>query len=88
MLILEEYLKKVSVSVVDFQGRSRKPEIVAARQVWWFYLQNHGHGQSEIGRMFGRDHATVWHSIKRVRELISINDIYLSKYLDATGYTN
>ena len=86
MIELDEYARKVGVSVADMLSRSRKPELVAARQVYWFYLRSKGLGFSEIGRRFGWDHATVLHGVKKVRDIIWTKDGYLERYLEAVGY--
>ena len=86
MIELDEYARKVGVSVSDMLSRSRTPELVAARQVYWFYLRSKGLGFSEIGRRFGWDHATVLYGVNRVRDLIWTKDGYLERYLDAAGY--
>ena len=86
MIELDAYARKVGVSVSDMLSKSRKPEFVAARQVYWFYLRSCGLGFSEIGRRFGWNHATVLHGVKKVRDFIWTKDEYLERYLDAVGY--
>ena len=86
MLTLDEYSVKVGISVEELNSRRRFAEIVTARQVWWFYLRDNGYGLSEIGRMYSMDHATVWHGVKRIRDLIWVEDGYLDRYLGAIGY--
>jgi chromosomal replication initiation ATPase DnaA len=64
-------------------SRSRKTEFVTARQVYWFYLRSKGCGLSEIGRMFGWTHSTVYHGIQKIKDLISVNDPYIQPFLKA-----
>ena len=86
MIELDEYARKVGVSVEDMLSRSRKTEFVIARQVYWFYLRSNNIGFREIERRFGWDHATVLHGVKKVRDYIWTKDEYLEKYLKAIGY--
>jgi chromosomal replication initiation ATPase DnaA len=83
MILLEEYAKRTGIAVEDILGRSRRAEVVAARQVWWWYLRSYGRGYSEIGRQFDRDHATVLQGVKHVVELIEVGDPYLQRYINA-----
>jgi chromosomal replication initiation ATPase DnaA len=83
MIELDEYAKRIGISVYAIRSRSRRVEIVAARQVWWWYLRGNGYGLSEIGRMHSVDHSTVWHGVNRVSDLIRLKDGYLERYLKA-----
>ena len=67
---LKEYAERLGLTVEDMMGKSRKAEVVMARQVWWWYIRDRGCGYSEIGRLSGRDHSTVIHGVKRISDLI------------------
>ena len=79
---LKEYACRLGIPFEEIMGRSRKAEVVMARQVWWWFLRDLSFGYSEIGRMFGRDHSTVIHGVNRVSDLIRLNDEYLNRYFD------
>ncbi len=54
------------VTAADLLGRSRKAPVVRARRMAMHELEDrYGWGLSEIGRLFGRSHATVSHAIRR-----------------------
>lgn len=70
--ILEKSCEAFNVTVEDVSTRSRKRPIVMARQMAMYLAQKHTDlATTRIGVMVGnRDHATVLHSIKQMRELI------------------
>ena len=79
---LEIYCEKIGLTVEKLKSDSRLREIVTPRQVYWHYLKSKGFGESEIGRMFNKNHATVIYGIDRVRELIDSGDLYVKNYLN------
>jgi chromosomal replication initiator protein len=86
MTELERYSERINIPVLEILGKTRKMEIVTARQVYWLYLNRNKIGISEIGRMFNKDHSTVLSGIRRVNDLISVKDKYLKRYLEAIEY--
>lgn len=65
---LETYLKeaadKQNVTVEAMKGRTRKREVVMARQFYCYRARKYtGHSLEKIGNLIGKDHATVLHSI-------------------------
>jgi len=86
MIELEEYARRVNIPVSDIRRKTKLQEIMIARSVWWLYLHSLGFGYTEIGRMFDRPHCTVFGAVKRINELIEVNDKYLKKYLEAIEY--
>jgi len=86
MIELEEYTKRICIDLSRLMERTRLPNIVAARQVYWFYLHENGHTLQGIGRMFNMHHTTVYHGIRKTRDLISVNDAYLKRFLEAIEY--
>jgi hypothetical protein len=56
--------------------KTRKRDVVQARQMAMFLLEKHRAGNlKEIGRLFGgRDHSTVIHSKKAIQDMIDIDD--------------
>ena len=54
-----------------YKQRSRKQELVLARQVAMYLIRQHTtQSLLSIGRKFGRDHATALHSIKKIKDYL------------------
>lgn len=72
-----------NVEPVDILGKSRKSEIVKARQAA-ISLSRHYTKTTlkKIGEHFGRDHTTVIHALRVVNNSVSIQDAYLFPYMD------
>lgn len=71
-----------NVSVKEMQSRTRKKAIVFPRQVAMYLSRRHTQQSlADIGKAFGRDHATVLHSIKVVTDRIS-RDVSVSAQLE------
>lgn len=70
------------VSVKEMQSRTRKKAIVFPRQVAMYLSRRHTQQSlADIGKAFGRDHATVLHSIKVVTDRIT-RDVSVSAQLE------
>lgn len=69
------------VSVDDIIGRSRKRAITDARHVA-IYLTRHNTllTMTDIGDIFGRDHATVIHSINKVEDMLKFDRLMKENY--------
>lgn len=65
----------LNVDIKDIQSKSRKQEIVKARQVTMFLCKKHTkYSFSHIGNVVGkRDHATVLHACRAIQDLIDID---------------
>ena len=63
--------RRCGVTVQQLEGRSRKQPIATARQLAMHFIRDKNPTLSlaSIGEMFGRDHATVIHAIKTVKNL-------------------
>ena len=71
-----------NVSLKEMQSRTRKKAIVFPRQVAMYLSRTHTpQSLADIGKAFGRDHATVLHSIKVVTDRIA-RDVSVSAQLD------
>jgi chromosomal replication initiation ATPase DnaA len=81
MITIEEYADRTGIPAERLMERTRKAEIVMFRQVYWSYLSEHRVGVMEMGRMFGRNHATVIHGIGRVMDLMDVGDLCVKKCL-------
>ncbi len=74
-----DYIQKVvanyyDVSLANLKSRSRKKEIVMARQVAMYFAKRHtNHSLQSIGDYFGgRDHSTVIHALQAVDNRLAI----------------
>lgn len=62
-LLLSEY----GIHEKHIRSRSRKFEFVRCRSLWFYLMRRYTNcSLSEIGKMLGRDHSTVVHSIKKI----------------------
>ena len=61
--------------------KTRKRDVVQARQMAMFLLEKHRAGSlKEIGRLFGgRDHSTVLHSKQAIQNMIDTDDMSVNK---------
>lgn len=77
--------KRFGLTQEQLISKSRKREIVTARQMGFYIIKNRYDGRislSSIGSLYGgRDHATVLHGIKTVNDLIETSKTY-NKTLD------
>jgi chromosomal replication initiator protein len=91
---LEEIVSHVEhhcrVSREDMISKSRKGAVAWARQLAMYLARNHTLlSLEEIGRFFGRDHATVIHAFQKVKETLASNPSrryeveFLTKKLEA-----
>jgi len=72
-LTISEFVSaQFQVSVQDMQSRTRKKGVVFPRQVAMYLSRVHTTDSlADIGKVFGRDHATVLHAIKVVSDRIA-----------------
>ena len=79
--LIEIVCKKTGIDIKDLKGKSRKREIVEARQLAFYILKKNTRLPfAVIGGMLNRDHTTVIHSIKVVTALKETDKEYISKY--------
>ena len=82
VMIGEFVSSQFNVSVLDMQSRTRKKAIVFPRQVAMYLSRAHTRQSlADIGKAFGRDHATVLHAIKVVSDRI-VRDISISAQVE------
>ena len=64
----------------QLQSKSRKREIVFARQAVMFFLKRYSKETSErIGKHYNKDHATVIHALKAINNLIETDKRIFAK---------
>jgi chromosomal replication initiator protein len=69
-----------NISENEIMGRSRKGEVVIARQFICWFLRRQStfkrFSYPAMGRLMQRDHATVMHSVRKIQDAV---DIYKNK---------
>jgi chromosomal replication initiator protein len=75
--VVSSYFK---IGLKEIHSKSRKREIVQARQVTMFLAKEHtDHSYSHIGNLVGkRDHATVLHACKMVKNSMEVDKNFCS----------
>jgi chromosomal replication initiation ATPase DnaA len=69
------------VTIEQLESKSRKAEIVIARNFCFAYFYSLGNTLTPIAQAFNRDHATVIHGIKKIKNFIEIKDEETMNYL-------
>ena len=81
--ILSIICRASGVAKEDILSKSRKREVVAARQAYCYYAkQRTNHSLLVIGDLVDRDHATVIHSINKIEDLIDTKDKMTLELID------
>jgi len=88
MIELEEYANRVGIPLTEIMSKRRLRKTTAARYVYWLYLRDNGYKLIEIAKMFNMNPVTVFSGIETIRDLISVNDAYLKRFLEAIEYKN
>lgn len=66
MKLVAQVAKRHGVTVAEIMGKSRQRHIAAARQdAMRQMLLEFGDAAAAVGRMFGRDHTTVLHAVRK-----------------------
>ena len=76
-----------NIELKDIHSKSRKQEIVKARQITMFLYKKHtNYSFAHIGSLVGkRDHATVLHACRTVQDLIDIDKSFRSAMVEIEG---
>ena len=56
------------------KSQTRKREIVLPRQIIMYKLHKLGLGYADIGKLFGKDHTTILHSVRKIKEQKDLYD--------------
>ena len=80
--IKEMVSKELGVSIADMDAKTRKSEIVVARQMAMSLIKNHtAYTTKAIGNNFGgRDHSTVIHAIQQIKDLCQFEKRFKLQY--------
>lgn len=82
-MIIKVVGNKLEIPSAMIVGKTRKREIVEARHIAMTLIKNNTSlSLKAIGLLFGkRDHSTVINSVRKVKELIEVNDrVLVPKY--------
>ena len=72
--ILHAVAEEYGVSVDDIMSNSRRSDIAEARQMsMCLFAETSGYEPERIGRVFGRNRATVIYAIRKMRDLASVD---------------
>lgn len=72
--ILHAVAEEYGVSVEDIMSNSRRSDISEARQMsMCLFAETSGYEPERIGRVFGRNRATVIYAIRKMRDLASVD---------------
>ncbi|MGJ7024961.1 helix-turn-helix domain-containing protein [Petrimonas sulfuriphila] len=66
----------------DINSKSQSERTTFARYAVFLYLRNDGWRLTEIGRLFGKHHATVVNGINQMLDKLSVNDKLAVGYWD------
>jgi len=68
------------ITVSELKERTRRREVVEPRQVaMWWRIRNTRDSLSRIGSYYGRDHCTVLHAKKTVKDLMKYDHDFFCK---------
>ena len=86
-----DYIQKIvasffSITLEMMKGKSRKRELVVARQVAMFFAKEYtNHSLKSIGQHFGgRDHSTVIHAVQSVNDLMETDSKFKNSVNELT----
>ncbi len=68
--MITDILSFYNITDFELHGRSRRPQVVEARQMSWLMLQQAGYTLEQIGAIYNRDRSTVHSGIKHIKGII------------------
>lgn len=85
--MITEFSTLSGVSVEELLGRSRKAEIVTARQLYWKLLHDElDYSFVRIAQLNERDHSTVSQGVRHVEALLESGDKYAAELWERVRY--
>ena len=73
--VIIEFAKLLNIAPMEIIARINNQKISDIRHLYCkLRCENHGASYARIGREIGRHHATVIYAIKRINDLLSLND--------------
>ena len=87
---LKKILKIVSnithVSIENIKGKRRYPELVQARNIYYYFAKKNNHSISKIARKIYKHHATVLHGLKTINRDIETNFLNSATLVEKCNY--
>jgi len=84
-LHIKEFARATGIPVAELLSRCHRREVVEARFVYWYLaLATSSYTLRYVGEWFCVDASTVVHGRKRVKELLSIKDPYITRLVEKT----
>jgi len=83
-LIIQTVSDIVGVSVKDVCSKNRTMEVADARFIIFYLLREAHYSFNRIARMFDRNHTSVIHGVKKVKQVERLNNMML--YIDHEIY--
>lgn len=83
LIIMEEVCKYYGFSQRTIEGKSRMKNIIEARYIFIDLLYNDPHSKiskTKIGHLLNRDHSTIIHSLRNVRDWIKVDEMFRTRY--------
>lgn len=88
--VIEFVCERTDVSTSSLTGNARHKNVVEARQMIWWMLQNKIVPNNltcvTLGRMFNKDHATVIHGVNKINDIISIDGSFRDTLMMAVNH--
>jgi len=81
--MITEFSKAVCVPEQDILGRERG-RLSDIRETYWLLLYENGFNYQEIGKLFGRTHATILSGVRRIRQLLESGDREITRIRELT----
>lgn len=83
LIIMEEVCKYYGFSQRTIEGKSRMKNIIEARYIFIDLLYNDPHSKiskTKIGHLLNRDHSTIIHSLRNVRDWLQVDQMFRTRY--------
>lgn len=71
-IVIQVCCQKYEVPITDYYSNSRKREIVMAKHMSMYIMRTFNLNTVEIGRLTGKNHATVVHGSKKIETQIDL----------------
>jgi chromosomal replication initiation ATPase DnaA len=82
--MISEFSKLAGYPELDILGKGKRGHLCDARHVYWYILHKNGFNASEAARVSGVRHSSVIFAIKKVTDLLELNDNYITELYERT----
>ena len=81
--VINAVINEIPVSRKLITGNTREQPAIKCRQLAMFFIKKHTKmTHAKIGRMFGRDHSSVSHSLKAVLNYLATDIVFSEQFAD------